>query len=292
MKHDPQNAELLALKDEFGGLIAEVKGQIADKISAQSSAPAEPTEKPKWSKENHPAFQPGYKRPGAAPEPADEPAPEPLKVGDTVLAKWVTGDKKFYTARITSITGSASAPIYLVKFRDYNTTESLRQADIQQTRTQATKRKADGTPVVSGTAAPAVPTPPPPPASVSTPGVISAAANINPEYANKKKEPSKVSDGPEKAPKQAKKARASKELDKAKSSWQDFQKKGKHGKGGKDSMFRTGEGPNARGMLSQHLLLVVSANQFLVGFTGSGQAMRKDPSRSRHVYQVDDNEGY
>lgn len=25
-----------------------------------------------------------------------------------------------------------------------------------------------------------------------------------------------------------------------------------------------------------------------VGFTGSGQAMRKDPTRSRHVYQTND----
>lgn len=233
------------MKEEFDELITEVNGRIAEQTPAR---PAEPVEKPKWSKENHPAFQPGYKRPGA-PEPADEPAPEPLKVGDTVLAKWVSGDRKFYPARITSITGSSSAPVYMVKFRDYNTTESLRQTDIQQTRNQATKRKADGTPVISGTASPAVPTPPP--ASISTPGVISAAANINPEYANQaKKQPSKVSDGPEKAPKPSKKARASKELDKAKNTWQDFQKKGKHGKGHKDSQFRTGEGVNARGMLT------------------------------------------
>lgn len=27
---------------------------------------------------------------------------------------------------------------------------------------------------------------------------------------------------------------------------------------------------------------------FSVGFTGSGQAMRKDPTRSRHIYQVND----
>ncbi|RBQ65678.1 hypothetical protein VDGD_21697 [Verticillium dahliae] len=33
-------------------------------------------------------------------------------------------------------------------------------------------------------------------------------------------------------------------------------------------MFRTPEGVHGR-----------------VGFTGSGQAMRKDPTRSRHVYQ-------
>ena len=26
----------------------------------------------------------------------------------------------------------------------------------------------------------------------------------------------------------------------------------------------------------------------IVGFTGSGQAMRKDPSRNRHVYQINE----
>lgn len=30
------------------------------------------------------------------------------------------------------------------------------------------------------------------------------------------------------------------------------------------------------------------ANFEVVGFTGSGQAMRKDPTRSRHVYQPND----
>lgn len=30
------------------------------------------------------------------------------------------------------------------------------------------------------------------------------------------------------------------------------------------------------------------SNTFAVGFTGSGQAMRKDPTRTRHVYQQND----
>lgn len=30
------------------------------------------------------------------------------------------------------------------------------------------------------------------------------------------------------------------------------------------------------------------ADFFSVGFTGSGQTMRKDPTRSRHIYQVND----
>lgn len=30
----------------------------------------------------------------------------------------------------------------------------------------------------------------------------------------------------------------------------------------------------------------------IVGFVGSGQAMRKDPTRSRHIYQQGEEEGY
>jgi survival of motor neuron-related-splicing factor 30 len=64
-----------------------------------------------------------------------------------------------------------------------------------------------------------------------------------------------------------------KELETGKAKWQEFAAKG--GKGAKwarkDSMFRTGEGVNAR-----------------VGFTGSGHQMRKHDSRSRHVHRIDD----
>ena len=70
--------------------------------------------------------------------------------------------------------------------------------------------------------------------------------------------------------------KANKELEAGKNKWQDFSTKGKIGKvAKKESMFRTPEGVNAR-----------------VGFTGSGQQMRKDPGRSRHIYQqAGDEEG-
>ena len=57
-------------------------------------------------------------------------------------------------------------------------------------------------------------------------------------------------------------------------------------------MFRTGDGVNARGEVDIPDL-PIGANLDAVGFTGSGQAMRKDPTRTRHIYQpgVDD-EGY
>jgi survival-of-motor-neuron-related-splicing factor 30 len=73
-------------------------------------------------------------------------------------------------------------------------------------------------------------------------------------------------------PPKPKKIKAKKELEKNKNKWQEFSAKSKGSKTAKkDSMFRTPEGVHGR-----------------VGFTGSGQAMRKDPTRSRHIYQVND----
>ncbi len=82
--------------------------------------------------------------------------------------------------------------------------------------------------------------------------VISAAADINPALASQaKKEPSKVSDGPVRPAKLPRKVKANKELEAGKSKWQDFSSKGKTGKvAKKESMFRTPEGVNARGMLA------------------------------------------
>lgn len=236
---------------------------------AEQATPVD-SDKPKWSKENHPAFQSGYRKPGRPTSPVEDAQPSSTyKVNDMVMAKWVSGDKAFYPARITSITGSSAAPVYYVTFKSYNNTESLRGSDIRPISTGAQKRKADGTPAAQPSSAPT-------PAPVAGPGVISAAADINQELAQQaKKEPSKVSDGPARPAKIPRKVKANKELEAGKNKWQEFAAKGKFGKGTKkDSMFRTGEGVNAR-----------------VGFTGSGQAMRKDQARTRHIYQVDEDEG-
>lgn len=232
-------------------------------------APKAPTPEPvveRWSKANHPAFQPGYRRPGAAAEVEEAPVPTELKVNDMVMAKWVSGDKAFYPARITSITGSKADPIYNVTFKSYGNSETVRSNDIRAMAVDSKKRKAPD----SGAATPTPSTPTIPSGS----GVISAAANINPDLV--RKEPSKVGDGPPKPAKIAKKIKANKELEAGKTKWQDFAAKGKMGKMlKKDSMFRTGEGVNAR-----------------VGFTGSGHAMRSDPTKSRHVYSREENDEY
>jgi len=213
--------------------------------------------KEKWSKENHPAYQSGYRKSEVEPEETHTPAS--FTVNDTVSARWKSGDGSYYTARITSITGSASDPVYIVTFKTYGNTETLKAKDIKPLSSEARKRKADG---ISGSS-----TPVPPPSNTS---VISAAASVDPTLAQQvKREPSKVSDGPLRPAKIPRKVKANKELEAGKAKWQDFAAKSKSGKSAKkDSMFRTGESVHAR-----------------VGFTGSGHEMRKDPTRSRHIYQ-------
>ncbi|KAI4129908.1 MAG: hypothetical protein LQ338_001993 [Usnochroma carphineum] len=265
LQADPDNTDLQNIKNDLEKVITLTSTAIAELKPASAPAPVKkpspPPVKEKWSKENHPAYQAGYRKPVAPPSPVEEPpAKTTFAVNDNVLARWMSGDKAFYPARITSITGSSSKPVYIVTFKNYATTETLSAQDIKPTANDSKKRKADGTP---GT--PSTPTVP-----VNT-GVISAAADINPALASQaKREPSKVSDGPARPPKVPRKVKANKELEAGKNKWQEFATKGKGAAkyAKKDSMFRTPDGVNAR-----------------VGFTGSGQEMRKDPSRSRHIYQ-------
>ena len=245
LQADPDNSELQNLRIELEEVISLTEVAIAELKPASASVPAKkpspPPIKEKWSKENHPAFQAGYRKPTAPQSPMDEPqTPTTFSVNDNVLAKWKSGDKAFYPARITSITGSSSKPVYIVTFKSYSTTETLSAHDIKAISSDSKKRKADGTP---GT-----------PTTTSLPAntnVISAAANIDPTLASQaKKEPSKVSDGPTRPAKVPRKVKANKELEAGKSKWQDFSTKGKSSKvAKKDSMFRTPESVNARGEL-------------------------------------------
>lgn len=261
LRDDPTNSELKALQGELNSMVELLNENIAalkpqtqkpkeqpKQAAAQADSAAQPE---KWSRENHPAF-----KKAAPPAEEKEEAPANYQVNDTVLAKWLSGDKAFYPARITSVTGSSTAPIYTVKFKSYDTTETLRSKDI---RPVSNKRKADAV-----SSAPATP----PVSAAPAPGVVtSAGATVYPDA----KKDAERTDDPSKPPK-PKKIKAKKELEAGKSKWQEFNAKSKFGKTHKkDSMFRTPEGVHGR-----------------VGFTGSGQAMRKDPTRSRHVYQVND----
>lgn len=239
LQNDPDNSELQDLKTELEEVITLSESTIAELKPLPAPAPLKQPSPPpvveKWSKEKHPAYQAGYRKPEVE---DDQPqAPSTFSVNDTVSARWKSGDGAFYTARITAVTGSKNNPVYTVKFQKYGTTENLSAKDMKPLSNEARKRKADG---ISG---PSTPTQP------SNPNVISAAAHVNPALAQQaRKEPSKVSDGPIRPPKIPRQVKANKELEAGKSKWQDFTAKSKAGKASKkESMFRTGEGVNARG---------------------------------------------
>ncbi|KAJ5375834.1 hypothetical protein N7517_007840 [Penicillium concentricum] len=257
---DPDNAELNSLKAELEEYMDALKTQIAE---LKSIAP-KPASKGRFKDNTSKSTE-------HTEEASAVTTPESFSVNDIVLARWVSGDKAFYPAKINSITGSSTNPVYLVTFKSYATVETLTAKDIRPiSGTDSRKRKADGTPGSS-----AFPSPAPP-----HPGVISAAADINPALATQaRNEPHKDGDGLARPTKVPRKFKAQKELEEGKNKWKDFaaktKGKGKGAFGKKESMFRTGEGVNAR-----------------VGFTGSGQTMRKDPTRTRHVYQKTDEDGY
>ena len=247
LQGDPENAELQNLKTELEEVISLTETAIAElKPASEPALPKKSSTPPvteKWSKEKHPAYQAGYRPPVAPQSPVEEPqAPVTFSVNDTILAKWKSGDKSFYPARITSITGSSSKPVYIVTFKNYTTTETLSAQDIKPMSSESKKRKAETLPS-GGSFAPAASTP-------TNSGVISAAADIDPTLASQvKREPSRVSDGPVRPAKVPRKVKANKELEAGKNKWQEFSTKGKLGKvAKKDSMFRTPEGVNARGM--------------------------------------------
>ncbi|KXJ89845.1 hypothetical protein Micbo1qcDRAFT_177039 [Microdochium bolleyi] len=295
LRDDPSNEELLALKAELDEAITLLRETIDEMRPAKQAAPpARPREpspppvKEKWSRENHPAFKKAAPEASAPPaeEPADVAAPVSYKVNDTVMAKWVSGDKAFYAARITSITGSSTDPIYIVKFKSYDESDQVRGKDIRPI--APPKRKADDSNNNSSSSASQLAAPlagqyqstAPSAASASSttassssaPGVISAAASIDLDLAKKSREAAEAAAADAKP--KAKKIRATKELETGKKSWQEFNTKSKFAKATKnkkDSMFRTPDGAGGR-----------------VGFIGSGQTMRKDPTRSRHIYQNND----
>ncbi|KAL4917522.1 hypothetical protein BDW62DRAFT_183894 [Aspergillus aurantiobrunneus] len=261
---DPDNTELQSLKAELEELITLTETSIAELKPATPQPSAAPA-KSKPSRDDY-ASKPGYRAPTVE-QTDDNSGPASFSVNEHVLARWVSGDNSFYPARITSITGSSSNPVYIVSFKSYGTVESLNAKDLKPiSNSDSRKRKADGSP---GSSSNNSPVPQPPHASV-----ISAAADINPALATQaRKEPSKATDGPARPAKVSRKVKANKELEAGKNKWKDFASKAKIGR--KESMFRTGEGVNAR-----------------VGFTGSGQQMRKDPTRTRHVYQQGDDDNY
>ena len=253
LKDDPDNAELLGLRAELEQMIQLLNDSLAELNPPKTSPPSQPQTKrptspppaddpPKWSRENHPAF----KKAVPPPPPPEEEAPASYQVNDNVMAKWLSGDKGFYPARITSVTGSSTAPIYTVRFKSYDTVETLRAKDIRPVASQ--KRKADGTVVgLAATLAAPVSKAPLPVATVGENNgiVLSAGAELYPQAQQQRANQDKLDD--QGKPKY-KKIKANKELEAGKNKWQEFNAKGKAGKAvKKDSMFRTPDGVRGRG---------------------------------------------
>ncbi|KAB8346377.1 hypothetical protein FH972_023419 [Carpinus fangiana] len=282
LKDDPDNQDLISLKASLEEAIDLYKTTL-DEIRALAPAPqpslapehSRVPDPPKWSKENHPAFQNKKEQRAFSPE-APPPAPVVFKTGDTVLARWISGDKGFHPARITAITGSSSNPFYNVKFKDGGDTESnLRKEGIKPMRTDSKKRKADAPP-------------PPPPMSASfsnAPGTISAGPEINLSLAHAKKEPSMATDGPTRPAKVARLLKGKGALKQTQQKWQDFSAKGPKGVKGsghkKESMFRTGDGPDARDralpcIMKLSLAITVTAAATIAGAADKAQ----DPGQS------------
>lgn len=277
LRDDSGNEELLALKAELDEAISLLKETVDEMRPAKPAPkPREPTPPPvkeKWSRENHPAFKKAAASAQAATPPSEEPvdvavAPVSYQVNDTVMAKWVSGDKGFYAARITSITGSSTDPIYIVKFKSYDESDQVRGKDIRPI--APPKRKADDAPMSAAPAASAAQASAQSTASTSlssagvarttssNPGVISAAASIDLDLAKKSREAADVNAADAKP--KAKKIRATKELETGKKSWQEFNTKSKFAKATKnkkDSMFRTPEGAHGRGKSRRYILLAI-----------------------------------
>ncbi|KAI5807930.1 hypothetical protein DFH27DRAFT_288408 [Peziza echinospora] len=274
LKDDPDNTELATLSVQLKEIITLTETVLAEEGSSASTTPASNAQNgtsthgpSKWTNEHGKRDAPSTPVDNGAAAAATG-AIHSFTVGDNVLAKWTSGDNAFYPARITSITGSSKNPVYIVKFTSYNVSETLSSQHVKPlTDSQQKKRKLDA-------AASASPTP-------VNAAVISQPANINAALAEQsKREPSKVSDGPPRPPKVSKRVKHQRELNESKNKWQAFAAKGvKTGSGkskkiGESSMFRTPEGVHGR-----------------VGFTGSGQPMRKEISvRGKHVYQHENQE--
>jgi len=256
----PDFQDALEMKAEVDGQLVDIDTRIAalkqQTTTSPSSAEPESTKaSDKWNKDDHPAFR---KQHAVIPSPVEEKkVSHSFKVNDTVTARY-SGDKQFYEARIISITGSSNNPIYTVNFKGYSGTETVRGHEMRPlaapvTASTGQKRKADDSPISNAFPAHTINAP--------ASGVISAAPSIDAEKAEalRKEAAAKALDTKDK-PKAAKKARNNKALEDSKNNWQTWQVKASKGKAAKvaskDSMFRTGEAPTARGMFFQSACMI------------------------------------
>lgn len=218
------------MKDEAQAAIADHDATLAqlnaELAELEATLPKKPEPAaPKFDPEKHPLLK-------KATEKTEPAKPVTFSAGDICEAQW--NDRQWYKVKVQTVLGSASDPKYHVRFLDYKDSTSTVGRESIRPLVNEKKRKAD-----------AVPTPPSTTAT-SSPHVISGPASINPQAMAAKQGAAQDADG---AGKPRKKLGSGKALERKMSSWQEFQKKGP-GKAltKKESQFRTGQGPNSRGM--------------------------------------------
>ena len=182
--------------------------------------------------------------------------------GDECLAKY-SGDGSWYPARITSIGGAAENRVYSIVFKGYNTTELVKSSDIK----------------------------PLPPNYSNIPS------------SNKRKLSKVEEDEREKKKKNEKKlevkAAKAKEQTQKQATWQKFakksEKKGVHIAGvSGTSIFKTPDNPLGRGNWSLpfvYLFRLTNSTFFQVGVTGSGKGMTEVALKSKHKFEIKDDDG-
>jgi survival of motor neuron-related-splicing factor 30 len=183
--------------------------------------------------------------------------------GDECLAKYF-GDGTWYPARITSIGGAAENRVYSIVFKGYNTTELVKSSDIK----------------------------PLPPNYSNIPS------------SNKRKLSQLEEDEREKKKKKNEKklevkAAKAKEQTQKQATWQKFakksEKKGVHIAGvSGTSIFKTPDNPLGRGNRSCFCLSLIRCLIYFfpkVGVTGSGKGMTEVALKSKHKFEVKDDDG-
>ncbi|ODQ55951.1 hypothetical protein SAICODRAFT_68367 [Saitoella complicata NRRL Y-17804] len=194
LEADPGNKELQSLKAELSDLITLTKSYLTE-----ASKGATPTE----TSSSRSAFK-------STSQPAKTSEKESFKVGDEVMAKWVSGDKEWYPAKVTVVSGTEGKYVYTVQFTQYGTIETLPLGNNIRPLDASRKRAyEDSTPVFTSSTGP-----------------------------ERKKKVLEYKEPTIKKPKAPPKA----ELDAGKKSWQAFANKVGKKKGVRvsgDSMFRT-----------------------------------------------------
>lgn len=201
----------------------------AELAQLEATLPKAPEpEAPKFDPEKHPLLK-------KATEKVEPAKPVTFNSGDLCEAQWT--DRQWYKVKVQTVLGSAADPKYHVKFLDYKDSTLTVGREAIRPLPSERKRKAD---------APA-PTPAAGPTVSNNGHVISGPASINPQAKINKQ--AAGADGVE--GRSRRKIGGNKALERKKSSWLEFQKKGP-GKmvTKKESLFRTGDGPNSRGMYS------------------------------------------